>query len=314
MGRKWKIGLITGALFLIPFLGALKNIHTEKPDTSQTSSAESTIWRLQLHQTGETIEIPVKEYIKGVVAAEMPIDFEEEALKAQAVAAHTYALHIYQKNGILSDDPNICQAYYSQEQLKEKYKENFEQNWEKLTRVVDAVADEILLYQQEPIVAVYHSMSAGKTESSKEVWGDDLPYLQPVDSSFDTKNANYNTEVALDLDTCRAKLQEAYPGVSLSANPHDWIRIIHYDPSGYVGTVQVGDLLTTGVSLRRALGLKSAHFSFSVQKDHILFTTQGSGHGIGMSQYGANAMAGMGFDYRAILHHYYPTASLGLDR
>lgn len=298
-------------LILIPCLGALKNLRSNHPAEVVNQSEESEVWQLEIHLTGEIVSIPVAEYLKGVVAAEMPISFEEEALKAQAVAAHTYALRLYQKNGVLSDDPSICQAYQSTEQLKEKYKENFDKNWEKISCAVDEVAGKILTYDQQPIAAVYHSMSAGMTESSKAVWGGDLPYLQPVDSSLDKLNPNFKTQTSLSADWTKQKLSEAFPGCNLSGNPSSWIQIISYDPSGYVADVSVGGVQTTGTKVRSALGLKSAHFSVDMSdKSTFVFTTEGNGHGIGMSQYGANAMAQNGASYAEILQHYYPGATL----
>ena len=311
MKIKCKSLLLLLLLMLMPCLGALQSLHANHHDEGISQSEKSEVWQLKVHTTGETILVPVTEYLKGVVAAEMPISFEEEALKAQAVAAHTYALRLYQKNGVLSDDPAVCQAYKSTEQLKEKYKENFDENWEKISKAVDAVANKILTYEEQPIAAVYHSMSAGMTESSKAVWGGDLPYLQPVDSSFDKLNPNFKVQTSISIDRARQKLSAAFPSCNLSGDPSKWIQIISYDPSGYVADVSVGGFLTTGTKLRSALGLKSAHFSVGMSdKSTFVFTTEGNGHGIGMSQYGANAMAQNGASYTEILQHYYPGAVL----
>lgn len=311
MKIKCKSLLLLLLLLIIPCLGALQNLHSNHTDKAINKGEESEVWQLEIHTTGEVVSIPATEYIKGVVAAEMPISFEEEALKAQAVAAHTYALRLYQKNGILSDDPAICQAYQSTEQLQEKYKESFQENWEKISRAVDAVANQILTYEQQPIAAVYHSMSAGMTESSKAVWGGDLPYLQPVDSSFDKLNPNFKTQTPISVNWAKKKLSEAFPGCNLSGDPSGWIKIESYDPSGYVADVSVGGIQTTGTKLRSALGLKSARFSIEMSDANtMIFTTEGNGHGIGMSQYGANAMAQNGASYTEILQHYYPETTL----
>ena len=319
------LGLV--ALLLgIPSLAVLVPKHADSsPTVSQAQSAaqqtNNTIPTFQLldHKTGKVSEISQTDYIKGVVAAEMPISFEPEALKAQAVAAHTYALRRYYqqlktpspdlKGAQLSTDPSICQAFSSQEELKQRWGDDYETNWNKISQAVDEVAEQIITYDNQPIVAAYHSLSGGTTEAAKSVWGQDVPYLQPVDSSTDIQQPNYENTVTIDEKEVKQTLKE-HLKAELPEDPNQWFAVVSKTSSGSVDQVKVGNTETTGLEIRSIFGLKSSNFEISYQDGKFQFTTKGYGHGVGMSQYGANELAKQGKTWQDIINHYYSNITL----
>lgn len=329
--KSWKKPLIgMAAVLLIPLLALLG---TEKVSVGQLSSPsfavvsgaiptitadtprEEITFKLLHHDTGEVEEIADLDYIKGVVAAEMPISFEPEALKAQAVAAHTYALRRYYqqlqnpaeslKGAQFSTDPSVFQAYKSVEELKKQYGDSFEENWKKLSDAVEAVIDYVITYDGQPIVAAYHSTSGGETEAAVAVWGQDVPYLQAVGSEGDALAPNYQNEQTFSLHDVREKLTEHYAGIQLPEQPENWFAVQQRTASGTVEQVAVGDQTDTGSSLRSLFGLKSANFEIQYAQEQFTFITKGYGHGVGMSQYGANYLAQQGKTFEEILRHYY---------
>lgn len=270
--------------------------------------------------TGKTEEISAEDYIVGAVCAEMPATFEKEALKAQAVAAHTYAERQKAK-ALSSPDPELCGAYFSNDsakyqafftenQAKQYYGENYEQYIKKIREAVNEVKDEIIVYNDEPIIAAFHSMSAGKTESAENVWGNKVEYLVPVDSEADSSAPKFLEECEFTEDEMRTKLESAFEGIKLNSNPEKWFGDIEKSDSLTVLTIKVGDKTLTGQEIRAALSLRSAAFDISYDSGSFKVTTRGYGHAVGMSQYGANAMAEDGCDYKEILEHYYPETSI----
>lgn len=260
--------------------------------------------------TEKVIETPFEDYIKGVVGAEMPALFEEEALKAQAVAARTYAMR-QMKESQESLDPSkepyeIGQAYMTKEELKQKWGSHFNEYYKKVSDAVDATKDQIMVYEQEPILAVFHSTSGGKTETAANVWGKDLPYLQSVDSHGDENAPDFQTEMVMTQSQVIGKLQASYPDLTLTEGSLlEQMQIVERTPAGYVTSVQIGNKMLTGKNIREILGLRSTDFTVRQEADQIIFTTKGYGHGAGMSQYGANFMAKEGYTYEEILKHYY---------
>lgn len=266
--------------------------------------------------TGKTETISARDYITGAVCAEMPATFEKEALKAQAVAAHTYAQRQKEK-ALVDPDPELCgayfsndstkyQAYFTENQAKQYYGENYDRYIEKIREAVDEVADEIIIYEGEPIIAAFHSMSPGKTESAENVWGNDIKYLVPVESLSDASAPKFLDEVTFDEEEMRKILENAFEGISLDDEPENWFSECEKSDSGTVLTIHAGDRELTGQQLRAALSLRSAAFEISFEGGAFTVTTKGYGHGVGMSQFGANAMAESGSDYIEILEHYYP--------
>ena len=180
----------------------------------------------------------------------------------------------------------------------------------KVEAAVDAVLEEILCYQDAPIIAAFHSLSTGVTEDAAQVWGSAVPYLVPVDSPADCDAPKYREEVTLTADVVKEKLLTAVPELKLSDQPGDWFGEAKRTDSGTVCTMQVGDQSLGGQTLRGAFGLRSAAFTLSLEGDSFTFVTKGYGHCVGMSQYGANAMAAEGSSYADILAHYYPGTEL----
>lgn len=263
---------------------------------------------------GETVrEMNLEEYLVGVVRAEMPAAFETEALKAQAVAARTYTLYKLQtggnhgENADICTDPACCQAYLDEDRARANWKENAGAYEARVEAAVRSTGGEAVLYGGAPILAVFHSSSAGLTRAAGEVWQNDLPYLQAVTSPEAGGNGipNYYSRVEFTEEELRARLLAAFPEADLSGSPDRWLQNPSADSAGSVGTVSVGGVTVKGTQVRSALGLRSACFTWEVQGEKLIFFVTGYGHGVGLSQYGANAMAAAGADYREILTHYY---------
>lgn len=294
---------------------------TEEPVSESSTavpedSVSAEVYKVLDVSTGEVIEVSAEEYIVGAVCAEMPATFETEALKAQAVAAHTYAER--QRLRELEDPtPELCgadfsndtskyQGYFTENQAKQYYGENFDMNYTKIKDAVSQVSDCIITYEDEPIISAFHSMSSGKTESAENVWGAAVDYLVPVDSSYDTSAPKYLEEVRYGKEILREKLTAAFEGIQLGEDFTQWITIGSSSDSGTVLTASVGGKTVSGTDIRTALALRSACFEVKYEGEEAVFTTKGYGHGVGMSQYGANSMAAEGKTWQEILEHYYP--------
>ena len=270
--------------------------------------------------SGKVEELSVRDYVIGAVCAEMPATFEPEALKAQAVAAHTYAerQHLLEQShptaelcgADFSNDSSQYQACFTENQARQYYGDNFEASYAKITSAVDEVLPYVLEYDGAPIIAAFCSMSAGVTESAENIWGSKVEYLVPVESQADTSAPRYLETAQFTGDEFRAAVQSMLPGAVWEEDMAKWVQIGASSPSGTVLEVTVGGVSCTGQQLREALGLRSAVFSVEVQDGRLVFTTKGYGHGVGMSQFGANAMAKDGAGWQEILAHYYPAAEL----
>ncbi len=294
--------------------------------SSISQSTQNTLAALQVPQpeyfsildrsTGQVEKVAVLDYLYGAVAAELPPGFHLEAMKAQAVASHTYALYCQEHpsqdlgGADFSADPSNWEGYVTREQMLERYPDLGETYWEKIKNAVDEVASTVLVYQEEPILAAYHSMSAGATEFASNVWNGTVPYLIPVDSVGDTLADQFETSVTFASEQIKGILTEAYPDLTLSGDTRSWFQIISRSPSGYVLTLQAGNLQISGKDLRTLLGLRSTNFTITAQTNSFLFTTKGYGHGVGLSQYGADYMARQGSGYEEILLHYYTGTQL----
>lgn len=241
------------------------------------------------------LDSELEEYVAGVVAAEMPAAFPEEALKAQAVAARTYQVRQMQAAGSDAVLYDVGQAYITEEEQKKKWGENYAFYAAKIRNAVCATAGEIMVYEGEPILAAFHAQSAGKTEDAENVWNSPVPYLKSVDSGEDRNAPDNKTTVTLSAKEISDKLGCEAKKIS----------ILSRTDAGYVDRVQVGERSFTGRELREALGLRSANFTVEKEGDAFCFTVFGYGHGAGMSQYGASFLAEKGMDYHEILQHYY---------
>ena len=265
-----------------------------------------------LHEeTGEVENLAMDEYLYGVVSAEMPASFEVEALKAQAVVARTYTVYKMYKdskheNADICDQADCCQAWISKQDRLDKWNENErESNWTKITDAVDSTVGKIVTYNAEPINAFFHSNSGGSTEIVSNVWGGtDYPYLQSVQTSGEEGYTQYASTVTLSKEEVLQKIQESHPEAQIDFNIENAIQIIEYTESGRVKTIQFGNIQISGIEARTMFGLKSAKFSIEIT-DNVTFNVTGYGHGVGLSQTGADAMAKTGANYEQIINHYY---------
>ena len=256
-------------------------------------SADAETFLVEDQATGQVLELSRQEYVLGAVAAEMPVSWPDEALKAQAVAAHSYALYCRDHTTLQSG------AWLTA----------YEQNYARLSALVDEVLDEILYYENVPACASYFAISNGQTEASENVWGSALPYLISVDSSTDRSADNYEYTVTFSAE----QVQQALAGLGISADlaaSEGWFGPAALTSAGYTRTVTVCGQTVSGTTLRRALGLRSTCFTVQYQSGNFSFTTRGYGHGVGLSQWGTKAMAEQGKSYADILAHYYPGTQL----
>ena len=230
-------------------------------------------------------ESPLEQYVLGVLAAEMPVSYHTEALKAQAVAARTYALSY-------SDG----QAYLSRTEMEKRFTEK---DIERLEEIINSTAGEIILYEGTPIESVFHAISAGYTENSENIWAAQLPYLTSVDSSSDKNAKGYIENKIVTTSEIKQKLGDVSD-----------IKITKRTDAGYVTEVQVDEYTISGQQMRDLFQLRSTHFDITAVSGGFLFTNRGHGHGVGMSQHGANAMAQAGHTYEDILKHYYQGTEL----
>jgi len=271
-------------------------------------------------QDGDTTEqMTLERYLTGVVRGEMPASFEMEALRAQAAAERSYVY--YQLAAGRKDahpdadfctDHTCCSAYLSETAAREKWGGDFAP-WN--TRVEQAVSDtdgQVVLYNGRPILAVFHSSSAGRTAAAGDVWSGDLPYLVSVDSPEGEETVpNYYSTVTFTAAEAKEKLLAARPELKLSGTPDRWFGAAAENGSGRVETVSVGGTDIEGTELRRIFGLRSACFTVAADSESVTFRVTGYGHGVGMSQYGANQLAREGKTWQEILEWYYTGATVG---
>ena len=274
---------------------------TEVKEVATKEIVDNNIY-VNVRRNGSVVKIELEEYVTGVVGAEMPASFNVEALKAQAVIARTYALKANSRGTVLSDNES-SQSYKSNDQLKSLWGSSFNTYYNKVKGAVDSTKGMYLTYNGNYIEAVYHSTSNGRTEDSSNVWGNFFPYLVSVDSPYDSSNPSYLKTVSFSYSDISKKL-----GVIITSDTNF---IINGRTSGdRVSSISVGEVIFSGIDFRNKLGLRSADFDISKNDEGVVITTRGYGHGVGMSQYGANGMAKVGSSYRDILFHYYPGVSL----
>lgn len=308
--------------FLIPFLflrgdplaslgGGASPTATPEPTPVPSGPLDSER-QIRVRMEDGTVEImSMGDYLWGVVAAEMPASFQPEALKAQTVAARTYALrkmsHTTQAHpeADVCTDHTCCQAYIAPEQAAANWGGDAAGYTNKIEAAVAQTDGMAALYDGQLIDAVFFSSAAGKTVDAVEVWGSSVPYLTGVDSPEGDEVPNYRSTVELSADDFKAKFLEAYPQADLSGAPSGWFGAPQRSSSGTVSSMTVGGVTVRGTELRSLFGLRSASFTVSVEGETIVFSVTGYGHGVGMSQYGANALAKEGRTYEEILKWYY---------
>ncbi|MFA5659275.1 MAG: stage II sporulation protein D [Oscillospiraceae bacterium] len=307
-------------LLIIPSVALFGN-ETELPLESQSENLSVTeivlpdSYKMLISQTGEVIEIPRKEYLIGAVFAQMPAGFENEALKAQAVLANTYSFRQRKralsapdaelKGADFSDDTSVYQAYFTPEQAKSFYGNEYEDFYKKISQAVDEVYNIIALYEGEPIIGAFHSMSGGKTESAEIAWGTDIPYLEAVLSENEAELAAFCEEADFSDDEIKARLEQGLSEIILEESPEEWLKIKEISASGTVLSVKAGSLTLTGKEIKDIFSLRSCFYEITRTEGGYTFFVKGCGHGVGLSQYGANEMAKKGQSYSDILNHYF---------
>ncbi|TYR80159.1 stage II sporulation protein D [Priestia megaterium] len=278
---------------------------TEKEELASSAdpSVEVAVYRTQ---TKQIEKLPLEEYIVGVVAAEMPAEFELEALKAQSLAARTYIVQKMMENpditlpkGAHVTDTVDYQVYLSRADLKKRWAENYDWKMKKITQAVKETEGQILTYKNEPINATFFSTSNGYTEDSESYWSNSIPYLKSVESHWDKQSPEFINQKIMSIADFEHKL-----GVNIKGT--DSVGKITARTSGQrVDYVEINGDKITGKEIREKLDLHSADFTWMKQGNNIVINTKGYGHGIGMSQYGANGMAIEGKTYKDIVTHYY---------
>ena len=267
-----------------------------------------------LTDSGEK-RLDMAEYLSGVVAAEMPASFEPEALKAQAVAARSYAMYCVRSGkhrGKVCTEPGCCQAYLSDSGMRLRWGTGYEKYHRKILDAVRATEGEYLSYMGHPAQAVFHSSSAAVTESSENVWGY-VPYLVSVSSPENAGDVpGYTSYVRVSPEELKSAVLSVHPEAVFPEDAAQWIGEIRRDSSGRVGSLALGDAVLSGREMRSLFLLRSTAFELNYEDGGFLFTVSGFGHGVGMSQYGANVMAQNGADYASILAHYYPGTTLSV--
>ncbi len=266
-------------------------------DTSvKTETTEEQV-NLLLTKTNKTVTLDMADYLTGVVSAEISPLYSEEAIKAQAIAAHTYALYQTKQGVTLTDDYTKHQAYISPEEAKEKWGDKYEIYSKKITSCVNEVKDKIITYDGEVILPAFFALCSGKTENVKDIWGGNLPYLVSVTSQGDKLAPDLITEAEISREDF-----EKFAGFTLNETP---VFSLDCTESGAVKTLTIDSKSFDGSDVQKAFSLKSNNFTLKYSENKFLFTVTGNGHGVGMSQYGADFMARQGATYEEILKHYY---------
>ncbi|MEE0840094.1 MAG: stage II sporulation protein D [Acutalibacteraceae bacterium] len=291
-------------LLLFPLISSQDADLAQAVSGSTTVEKEDTYFRIKNSDSGQVSKISARDYVIGVVAAEMPALYSEEALKAQAVASYTYALYKKQENTgkdyDLTDSHITDQSFITTAQMQEKWGEGYSEYLEKITLAVESVLGKTVKYDGKYALTVYTAISSGKTEDAKNVWGKEIPYLTPTESVGDLLCPDYLSTVSLSADEIRAKI----PSIA-QVDSSLWFSSPTHSDSGTVLNMSFGETVLTGEEIRTALSLKSANFDVKFENDAFVFTVRGYGHLVGMSQYGANYMALQGSKYDEILKWYY---------
>lgn len=299
-------------LIIIP-LFILKYNNESNPKPINVKLDEINNINVYFHEQDIVVPMNLEEYLIGVVSAEMPANFEVEALKAQAVAARTYTLlhaakdsehKLEHKGGDICTNSAHCQAYKTKEQLKESWGlMNYLRYYDKISQCVSQTKNQVIVYKNELINPLYHSTSSGKTENSEDVFSESVPYLRSVISQGETASPKYFSKVSFTKDEFKSKLRNFDSSIVIKSNID--IKILERTDSGSVKSIQIANRILSGKDVRNIFSLNSTNFNISVEKNNVVFTALGYGHGVGMSQFGANFLAGEGKNYIEILKYYY---------
>lgn len=307
------VALVAFFVIVVPGVIALLMGQSEKGGVK--NEVKDAAIHVYLHELDKIESMSLEAYVKGVLAAEMPAEFEPEALKAQAIAARTFAIKhmrsfggkgVKGKDADISDDSAKDQAYLGEQALKARWGAKYDAYRLKITNAVESTAGQIIVYDGQPISAVFHSTSGGKTAAAKEVWGNDLPYLQSVTCDWDQASPRYKDTKEISVSELERALGEDAGIVAAAQSGGGGLaQVLSLTDSGRVKEVRIGDKTFSGREVRTALGLRSENFTAETRGDRLIFRTIGYGHGVGMCQYGANGMAKAGKNCEEILTHYY---------
>ncbi len=328
-------------LFLIMFLVPFLSMGAKIPDKTGTSSKRqqpssagsgssgsnskppvqnSSQFKILDTKSGKIITADDHSFLYAAIATEMSPDAQPEALKAQGVAAYTYysRLRKQQKqnptstlNGAdFSADTQGWQIYVTKEQMKERWGDNFDTYYNKLTPVVNAIFGQVLKSDGDLADTTYYAISSGNTETSEDIWGGKCKYLVSVASPGDIFAGGYQTTVGMTADQFKTAILKTAPKANLSGDAASWVGEIKRTASGSVESIKIGGAAVTGNTARNAFGLRSANFTINYANGNFTFVVKGYGHGVGMSQVGAQYMAAQGSNYKQILAWYYPTTTL----
>lgn len=289
-------------------ISSAENTNTSNTNTNNTNTTQKELKQAEdkmitlKRSNGQTINMSLDEYLIGVVAAEMPASFNIEALKAQAVVARTYTLKLIEQKRELTDTVST-QVYKSNEELKNTWQGSYNKYYSKVRSAVKDTKDLCIKYNGKLIDAVYHASSNGYTQDAKMVWNNNIPYLKSVSSPWDTTSSAFLRSTLIPFSQISSTLGTDFNSESI-------IEVLSKDDSGRISKIKINDKEYTGVQIRNLLGLRSADFDYEIKDDGVNFTTRGYGHGVGMSQYGANGMANSGYNYRQIINYYYTNVNI----
>ena len=298
-----KLIIVTLLVIIIPFLFVKIFVQT---DTIKFKYITNNTIRVKDEKTNKITTLPFEEYIKGVIAGEMPATFELEALKAQAVASRSYAM--YQMTATKDKDYDVTnttqnQVYLTDEELKTNCKDQYNQKMNKIKTAIQETTGEYLTYNGQIVNAMFFSTSTGKTENSEEVFVSALPYLRSVDSKWDEESPAFT-------DTYTFDLKDFYTKLNLPYNEKLNIEITEKTSTGRIKKLKINNQELNGRDIATKLSLRSNYFEIIQNENKVTINTKGFGHGVGMSQYGANGMAKEGYKYDQILKHYYQNTEI----
>ena len=282
-------------------------------EESASISTVSTVKVMNANSKNIT-ELSLEDYLLGVVAEEMSASYHEEAIKAQIIAAHTLLEHSKLTkseelgDADITDSPATHQGFFTVDEQKAKWGEKYDEYVNKIKKCIEEVKDVTIQYNDKPITAVFYAISNGQTENATDVWGGNYPYLVSVSSEGDKLSPGYLTEVSFSSDEFKKIITEQ--GATLSDKPENWIGEIKHTDTGMVKEIAIGDKVFKGTDIRKLFSLRSSTFECEYKDGAFIFKVKGYGHGVGMSQYGANCLAQEGKTYQEILAHYYPNTEL----
>ncbi|MCL2037053.1 MAG: SpoIID/LytB domain-containing protein [Oscillospiraceae bacterium] len=259
-----------------------------------------------LTESGEVVQIGIEDYLIGCLFAQIPATYHQQALNAQAVAAHSYLLRMLEDGVVISDDAASCQPFFTAQIARQRYGDDYDNYLEIFRAAARHGANRALFFEGAPIYAVYHGISAGVTNTAFSVWGQDFPYLQSVESSWDREHPNFIVHNEMTSESIRLAIFDYNRTASMPIDYSQWFVDIFKNEYGYVLSVKAGETTLSGGDMWRIFNLRSTAFETSFRSGGVfVFETRGFGHGVGLSQYGADVLGRRGFSSDDILKHYY---------